>query len=76
MANGGARERSQGAVGVCIPIGGTMILTDKYPQSFQLFNHQPKSTQGEESGWISMRGEALGPVMDHCPSVGDVVRVM
>jgi hypothetical protein len=29
--NGGARESTQGAKGVCNPIGGTTILTNQYP---------------------------------------------
>ena len=31
--NGGARESTQGAEGVCIPISGTTIWTNQYPQS-------------------------------------------
>ena len=31
--NGGARESTQGAEGVCNPIGGTTIWTNQYPQS-------------------------------------------
>ena len=31
--NGGARESTQGAEGVCNPIGGTTISTNQYPQS-------------------------------------------
>jgi hypothetical protein len=31
--NGGAREITQGAEGVCNPIGGTTIWTNQYPQS-------------------------------------------
>jgi hypothetical protein len=29
--NGGARESTQGAKGICNPIGGTTIRTDQYP---------------------------------------------
>jgi hypothetical protein len=29
--NGGARENTQGAKGVCNPIGGTTISTNQYP---------------------------------------------
>jgi hypothetical protein len=32
--NEGARERTQGAKGVCIPIGGTAIWTNQYPPEF------------------------------------------
>jgi hypothetical protein len=30
VTNGGARERTQGAEGVCNPIGGTTISTNQY----------------------------------------------
>jgi hypothetical protein len=30
-SNGGARESTQGAKGVCNPIGGTTIQTNQYP---------------------------------------------
>jgi hypothetical protein len=29
--NGGARESTQGAKGICNPIGGTTLLTSQYP---------------------------------------------
>jgi hypothetical protein len=58
VPNGRARERTQGAEGVCSPIGGTTIWTNQYPQSSQLLNHQPKSTQGGTQGFshICRRG--------------------
>jgi hypothetical protein len=31
VPNGGARESTQGAKGVCNPIGGTTIQTNQYP---------------------------------------------
>jgi hypothetical protein len=31
MANGGARESTQGAKGICNPIGGTTLWTNQYP---------------------------------------------
>jgi hypothetical protein len=79
--NEGARESTQGAEGVCSPIGGTTIWTNQYPQSFQGLNHQPKSIHGQthgsscicSRGWpcgISMGRETLGPVKIQCPSVG------
>ena len=40
VPNEGARERTQGAEGVCSPIGGTTIWTNQYPQSSQGLNHQ------------------------------------
>jgi hypothetical protein len=35
VQNGGARERTQGAEGVCSPIGRIIISTNQYPQSSQ-----------------------------------------
>ena len=47
VSNEGARESTQGAEGVCSPIGGTTIWTNQYhPQSSQGLNHQWKSTFG------------------------------
>jgi hypothetical protein len=46
----GARERTQGAEGVCSPIGGTTIWPNQYPRSSQGLNHQPKRTQGGTHG--------------------------
>ena len=37
---------TQGAEGVCSPIGGTSICTHQYPQSFLGLNHQSKKTHG------------------------------
>ena len=82
VPNGGARERTQGAEGVCSPIGGTTIWTNQYPQSSQGLNHQPKSTHGGtygsscicSRGWpcsISLGGEALGLKKLRCPCVGE-----
>jgi hypothetical protein len=34
--NGKARESTQGAEGVCNPIGGTTIWTNQYPESLYL----------------------------------------
>jgi hypothetical protein len=50
VPNEGARERTQGAEGVCGPIGRTTIWTNQYPQSSQGLNHQPKSTHGGTHG--------------------------
>jgi hypothetical protein len=36
---GGVRERSEGAEGVCNPIGRTTISTNQTPQSAQGLNH-------------------------------------
>jgi hypothetical protein len=78
--NGGVRGRTEGAEGVCSPIGGTTIWTKQYPQSSQGLNHQPKSTHGGTHGpscicsrgwpcWTSMGGGTLGPLKAGCPSV-------
>jgi hypothetical protein len=44
VPNGGVRERTEGAEGVCSPIGGTIILTNQTPPplSSQGLNHHPK----------------------------------
>jgi len=79
--NGGVRKRTEGAEGVCNPIGRTTISTNQTVQSSQGLNHQPKSIHGGTHGtshicnrgwpcWASMRGEALGPVKAECPHVG------
>jgi len=81
-SNGGVRERTEGAEGVCNPIGKTIISTNQTTQSSQGLNHQPKSTHGGthgsscicSRGWhclASTRGEALSPVEAHFPSVGE-----
>jgi hypothetical protein len=82
VPNGGVREKTEGAEGVCNPVGGTTISTNQTPQSSQGLNHQPRSTHGGTDGfscigsrgwpcWASMRGEAFGPVKARCPSVGE-----
>ena len=82
VPNEGDREKTQGAEGVCSPIGGTTIWSYQYPQSSLGLNHQSKKTHREthgsscicSRGWpsrSSMRGEALGPVKALCPSVGE-----
>jgi hypothetical protein len=80
IPNGGVRERTEGAEGVCNPIGRTTISTN---QSSQGLNSQPRSTHRGTHGssricskrwpcWASMREEALGPVKKaRCPSVGE-----
>ena len=79
IPNGGVRERTEGAEGVCNPIGRTTMSTNQTPQSSQGLNHQPKSTHGEmhSSSHIRSRGwpcgtpirKALGPVKCQCHSV-------
>jgi hypothetical protein len=45
LSNKGTRESTQGAEGVCSPIGGTRIWTNLYPQGFLGINHQSKNKQ-------------------------------
>jgi len=80
--NGGVKGRTEGAEGVCNPIGRTTISTNQIPQSSQGLNHQLKNThRGTHGsscicsrGWhclASKKGEALGPVnTTRCPSIG------
>jgi hypothetical protein len=69
----GVRERTEGAEGVCNPIGRTTIAINQTLQSSQGLNHQPKSTHGETHSfshicsrgwtyWTSKGEEALDPV--------------
>jgi hypothetical protein len=82
VPNEGARERTQGAEGVCSPIGGTTISTNQYLQISLGLNHQPKITHGGIHGssyicsraWpsqSSVGGETFGPVKVLCPSIGE-----
>ena len=82
VPNEGARERTQGAEGVCILLGGITIQTKQYTQISQGLKPQPKSTHGGthgsncicNRGWLclSLMGEvALGPVKARCPIVGE-----
>jgi hypothetical protein len=41
VPNGGVREKTEGAEGVCNPIGRAIISTNQIPQGL---NYQPKST--------------------------------
>jgi hypothetical protein len=81
IPNGGARESTEGAKAVCIPIGGT-ISTNQIPQTSNGLNHQQKSTHRCTHGskcicsrewpcWTSMGGETLGSAKARCPTVGD-----
>jgi hypothetical protein len=81
VPNGRARERTEGAEGVCNPIERT-ISTNQTPQSSQGLNHQLKSIHGGTHGsshicsrrgpcQASVEGKALGPVKAPCPSVGE-----
>jgi hypothetical protein len=80
VPNEGVRESTQGAEGVCSPIGGTIIGTNQYPQSSLGLNQQSKKTHGRTHGsscictreWpslSSMEGKALGRVKVLCPSM-------
>jgi hypothetical protein len=77
VTNEGARESTQGAEGVCIPMART-IWTNQYPQSSLGLNHQSKKTCGGtyvsscicSRGWPSwplVGGEALGLCEDSMP---------
>jgi hypothetical protein len=80
--NGEVRERTQGAEGVCNPIGRITISTKQNPQSSQGLNHQPKSTHERTHGYscicskewpymASIGREAHCPLKDMCPSVAE-----
>jgi hypothetical protein len=79
VPSGGARERSQGAQGVCSPIGGTTIWTNHYPQNAQGVNNQRVHMVGlmapasyiAEHGLVGHQWEEmlLGPVKNLCLSV-------
>ena len=66
--NGGARDSTQGAKGVCNPIERTTLWTNQYP---------PRACVSScicSSGWPSwpsMGGEALGLPKIICPSTGE-----
>jgi hypothetical protein len=79
VPNEGVRVRTEGAEGVCYPIGRTTIST-KTTQSSQGLTHQPKSTHGGTHGssricsrgmpcGTSMGEEALGLIQVLFPSV-------
>jgi hypothetical protein len=81
VPNGGVRERTEGAEGVCNPIGRT-VSTNQTTQSSQGLNQQPKSTHGTTCDsrcicsrgwpcWTSVGGEAHGPVKVRCLSEGE-----
>jgi hypothetical protein len=82
VPSGAVRERTEGAEGVCSPIGRTTIATNQTLQSSQGLKHQSRSTHGVTHGsscicnrgwpcWASMGEEAFGPVKAQCPSVGE-----
>jgi len=77
--NGRVRGRTEGTEKNYNTIGRTTISINWIPQSSQGLNNEPKSTHGGTNGsscicsrvspyLASMRGEALGPVEDQCPS--------
>jgi hypothetical protein len=65
--NGGARESTQGAEGVCNPIGEQQYELTSTPQSCV---SSCICSQGWPS-WPSMGGEALGLAKIICPSAGE-----
>ena len=68
--NGGARESTQGAKGICNPIGGTTIWTNQYP-------HHPRAVSlvayVAEDGLVGHHWEErpLGLVNFICLSTGE-----
>jgi hypothetical protein len=79
VPNRGVREKTEGAEGVCNPIGRTTISNK---QSFQRLNHHQRSTHGGthgsrcicSRGWpylASMWEEALGSGKAQCPRLGE-----
>ena len=66
--NGGARESTQGAEGVCNPIGGTTIWTNRYPPPPSCVSSCICST-----GWPSWSsvGREIGLSKIICPSTGE-----
>jgi hypothetical protein len=82
IPTGGVRERTEGAEWVCNPRGRTTISTNQNSQSSEGLSHQPKSTHGGTHGYscvfnrgwpcqTSVGGEAFGPVLVLCSSIGD-----
>jgi hypothetical protein len=72
VPNGGAREKTQGAEGVCSPLGGGTIGTNQYTPEISGINQGSSCIRSR--GWTclsSMGGEALGPMKALCPSVGE-----
>jgi hypothetical protein len=67
VPNGAVRERTEGAKGVCNPIGRTTISTTRPTQSSQGLNHQPKSTHEGTHGssCICSRGCSCGAPIEH-----------
>jgi hypothetical protein len=65
--NGGARESTQGAKGVCNPIGGTTIWTTQYPRAVSL------AAYVAEDGLVGHHWEerSLGLANFICPSAGE-----
>jgi hypothetical protein len=75
--SGGVRERTDGAEGICNPLGRKTISTKPESPELQELNHQPKSTYGATHGssricnrgwpcWTSMGGEASESSMPQC----------
>jgi hypothetical protein len=66
--NGGATESTQGAEGVCNPIGGTTIRTDQYPPELVSL-----AAYVAEDGLVGHHWEErpLGIANFVCPSTGE-----
>jgi len=80
--NEGIREKTEGAEGVCNPIGRTIISTNQTPPELPGTKPPTMSTHGgthgssciHSRGWpcpASIGGEALGPVKARLLSVGE-----
>jgi hypothetical protein len=79
VPDGRVGEGTEGADGVCSPVGGATVSTNQTPTSSQRLDHQPKNTHGGTygssqiggRGWPSVGGVDLSPVGVQCPSVGE-----
>ena len=83
VPNGGAREMTKGAEGICSLIrtnNMNQLVPPEHPGT--KVNHQPKNTQEGTHGssyicsrgwpcWRSIGGEALGTEKAGCPNVGE-----
>jgi hypothetical protein len=81
VPNGGVREKTERAEGVCNPIERTTISTNQTPKSSQGLKHQTKNIHGGTHGFshiysrqkmslsVINSDEVLGPVKAQCCSV-------
>jgi hypothetical protein len=75
VPNGRVRERTEGAEGVCNPIGRKISTNQTLPPELQEYTWSDSWLQlicsGEWPCGASMGEEALGPVKARYPSVGE-----